>query len=89
MNSFICTSENVQTQLVSKNDTLATIQKTMRELFHTPDNVKTRLWTKYTERTFELLNNLETTVQDSSLFHDQLIIIDKQNSDGSWERQEE
>ena len=89
MNSFICTSENVQTQLVSKNDTLATIQKTMRELFHTPDNVQTRLWTKYTERTFELLNNLETTVQDSSLFHDQLIIIDKQNSDGSWEWQEE
>ena len=81
-------SETVKKKF-SKNDTLATIQKTMRELFHTPDNVQTRLWTKYTERTFELLNNLETTVQDSSLFHDQLIIIDKQNSDGSWERQEE
>ena len=73
----------------SKTDTLATIQKTMRELFNTPDNVHTRLWTKYTERTFELLNNLETTVQDSSLFHGQLIIIDKQKLDGSWERQEE
>ena len=81
-------SETVKKKF-SKNDTLATIQKTMRELFHTPDNVQTRLWTKYTERTFELLNNLETTVQDSSLFHDQLIIIDKQKSDGSWERQEE
>ena len=75
-------------EIAVKNDTLATIQKTMRELFHTPDNVQTRLWTKYTERTFELLNNLETTVQDSSLFHNQLIIIDKQKSEGSWERQE-
>ena len=61
----------------------------MRELFQIPDNVKTRLWTKYTERTFELLSNLETTVQDSSLFHDQLIIVDKQKSDGSWEREDE
>ena len=58
-------SETVKKKF-SKNDTLATIQKTMRELFHTPDNVQTRLWTKYTERTFELLNNLETTVQDFS-----------------------
>ena len=66
----------------SKNDTLAAIQETMRELFHTPDNVQTRLWTKYTEDTFELLNNLETTVQDSPLFHNQLIIIDKQKSNG-------
>ena len=65
------------------------IQKTMCQLFHTPDNVQTRLWKKYTERMFKLFNNLETTVQDSSLFHDQLIIIDKQKSDGSWERQEE
>ena len=81
-------SETVKKKF-SKNDTLATIQKTMRELFHIPDNVQTRLWTKYSERTFELLSNLETTVQDSSLFHDQIIIIDKQKPDGTWERQEE
>ena len=61
----------------------------MHELFHTSENVQTRLWTQYTERPFKLLNNLETTVQDSSLFHNQLIIIDKQNSDGSWEWQED
>ena len=73
----------------SKNDTLATIQKTMHELFHTPDNVQTRLWTKHTELMFELLNNLEITVQDSSLFHGQLIIMDKQKFDGKWEWQEE
>ena len=61
----------------------------MHELFHTSENVQTRLWTQYTERPFELLNNLETTLQDSSLFHNQLIIIDKQKSNGSWERQED
>ena len=67
---------------------MAMIQKTMRELFHTPDNVQTRLWTKYTEHKFELWNNYEITLQDSSLFHNQLIIIAKQKSYSSWERQE-
>ena len=61
----------------------------MRDTFQIPDNVTTRLWTKYSERTFELLNNLETTVQDSSLWYDQVILIEKQNPDGSWERDSE
>ena len=68
------------------NSKMAMIQKTMHELFNTSENVQTWLWTQYTEHTFELLNNLETTVKDSSLFHDQLIIIDRQKSDGNWER---
>ena len=57
----------------------------MMYLFHTSENVQTRLWTQYTERPFKLLNNFETTVQDSLLFHDQLI-IDKQKSDGNWKQ---
>lgn len=70
----------------SKCDSLTTIEKSMRELFNIPDNVSTRLWTKYSEKVFELLPNLDTTIQDSSMFHDQIILIEKQNPDGSWER---
>lgn len=80
-------SETVKKKF-SKNDTLSTIQKTMRELFQIPDNTPTRLWTKYSERSWELLGNVETTVQESSLYHDQLVIIEKQKSDGTWEREE-
>ena len=70
----------------SKCDLLSKIHKTMRDTFQIPDNVTTRLWTKYSERTFEKLSNLETTVQDSSLWYDQVILIEKQNADGTWER---
>lgn len=80
-------SETVKKKF-SKNDTLSTIQKTMRQLFEIPDNTPTRLWTKYSERSWELLGNIETTVQESSLYHDQLVIIEKQKSDGTWEREE-
>ena len=80
-------SETVKKKF-SKDDSLATIQKTMREMYQIPDNVSTRLWTKFSEKTFELLSSLETTVQDSSLYHDTLIIIEKQKSDGTWEREE-
>ena len=80
-------SETVKKKF-SKNDTLATIQKSMLDEFKLDDNVPSRLWTKYSERTFELLSNLDTTVQDSSLFQDQLIIIEQQKADGTWEREE-
>ena len=69
----------------SKADSLLTIQKTMREVFQIPDDTQTRLWIKYSEKAYELLSNLDTSAQDSSLYHDQVIIIERQKSDGSWE----
>ena len=68
----------------SKADSLITIQKTMKEVFQIPDDVPTRLWIKYSEKAYELLSNLETSAQDSSLYHDQVIMIEKQKSDGTW-----
>ena len=68
----------------SKADSLLTIQKTMKEVFQIPDDTQTRLWIKYSEKAYELLSNLDTSAQDSSLYHDQVIIIERQKSDGSW-----
>ena len=68
----------------SKTVSLLTIQKTMKEVFQIPDNTQTRLWIKYPEKAYELLSNLDTTAQDSSLYHDQVIMIERQKSDGSW-----
>ena len=66
----------------SKTDSLLTIQKTMKEIFSIPEGVPTRLWVKYSEKAKELLTNLEmTTVHDASLFHDQVMIIERQKSD--------
>ena len=68
----------------SKADSLLTIQKKMKEVFSIPEDVPTRMWIKYSEKAYELLSNLETSAQDSSLYHDQVIMIERQKSDGTW-----
>jgi len=68
----------------SKADSLLTIQKDMKEVFNIPEDVQTRMWIKYSEKAYELLSNLETSAQDSSLYHDQVIMIERQKSDGTW-----
>ena len=73
----------------SRCDLLSKIHKTMRDIFQIPHNVATRLWTKYPGRIFEKLSNLEMTIQDSSLWYEQVILIEKQNADGTWERDTE
>ena len=60
---------------------------TMRDLFNINSSVSVRLWVKYTSNTFEQLGKLDQTVQDAGLFTGQLIVIEKQNEDGSWPRE--
>ena len=60
----------------------------MRKLFEIPDNVETRLWNRYTANTYEQLTKLDATVQDTGLYSGQPILIEKQNPDGSWPRQQ-
>lgn len=66
----------------------ATIDQEMRKLFEIPDNVETRLWNRYTANTYEQLAKLDATVQDTGLYSGQPILIEKQNPDGSWPRQQ-
>lgn len=44
----------------------------MRRVFNIPEEVETRVWTKYMSNTYDLLSNLEYTVQDAGLYHGQV-----------------
>lgn len=75
------------TKQFSRVDTIATVEKAMRDIFEIPDNKEVRLWNKYMSNTYELLNKVEVTVQDVPLFQGQIIVIEQKNEDGSWPRQ--
>ena len=80
--------EDIRMKKFSKSDTLEHIQKVMRTEFNIAEGSEARLWNKYSSNTFEQLSKLDHTVQDAGLFSGQLIIIEVQNEDGSWPRQE-
>ena len=44
----------------------------MRTLFNIAEEAETRVWTKYMSNTYELLSNLEYTVQDAGLYQGQV-----------------
>jgi len=68
----------------SKADTMDNVISVMRELFDISENVEVRLWVKFTSNSYEKLSKLDSTVQDAGLFPGQLILIEKQNEDGTW-----
>ncbi|XP_032242140.2 ubiquitin carboxyl-terminal hydrolase 4 [Nematostella vectensis] len=79
--------DTVVTQQFSKGDTIGHIVSTMKNLFSIPEESETRLWNKYMSNTFELLSNMEQSVQDAGLYQGQTLVIEQQNEDGSWQRQ--
>ncbi|XP_048874257.1 ubiquitin carboxyl-terminal hydrolase 4-like isoform X2 [Brienomyrus brachyistius] len=79
--------DKVVTRHFSKADTVGTIEKEMRKLFGIPMEKETRLWNKYMSNTFEQLNKMDGTVQDSGLFQGQMLVIEQKNEDGAWSRQ--
>ncbi|KAJ8409354.1 hypothetical protein AAFF_G00235520 [Aldrovandia affinis] len=80
--------ENVVTRHFSKADTIDTIEKEMKSLFDIPTEMETRLWNKYMSNTYEQLNKMDSTVQDAGLFQGQVLVIERQNADGTWPRQD-
>ena len=44
----------------------------MKEIFEIPAEAETRLWNKYMSSSYELLSNLEQTVQDAGLYQGQV-----------------
>ena len=71
----------------SKSDTIGTIDKEMRKLFSIPEDAETRLWTKYSQSTYEQLTKMESTVQDVGIYSSQVILIERKSEDGTWPRQ--
>ncbi|XP_024067125.1 ubiquitin carboxyl-terminal hydrolase 4 [Terrapene carolina triunguis] len=78
---------NVLTCHFSKADTIATIEKQMRQLFNIPSEKETRLWSRYMSNAYEQVSNLDSTVQDAGLYHGQVLLIEMKNEDGTWPRQ--
>ncbi|XP_078369197.1 ubiquitin carboxyl-terminal hydrolase 4-like [Oculina patagonica] len=75
------------TKQFSKGDTVGHVMSQMRTVFDIPEEAETRVWTKYMSNTYELLSNLEYTVQDAGLYQGQVLIIEQKNEDGTWQRQ--
>lgn len=44
----------------------------MKTIFNIPEDAETRVWNKYMSSTYELLSNLEYTVQDAGLYQGQV-----------------
>ena len=54
----------------------AEIVSVMKDIFSIPEETETKLWNKYMSNTYELLGNMEQTVQDAGLYQGQ---VNKQN----------
>ena len=55
----------------------------MRQLFDVPENVKTKLWRRYSANRLDRLNTLEQTLYETGFLDNQLLILEKQ-VDGKW-----
>ncbi|KAL8212257.1 UNVERIFIED_CONTAM: ubiquitin carboxyl-terminal hydrolase [Gekko kuhli] len=78
---------NLVSSYFSKADTVATIEKEMRELFNVPADKEIRLWSRYMSNTYEQLSKLDSTIQDAGLYQGQVVLIEMKNEDGTWPRQ--
>lgn len=47
----------------------------MKKAFDIAEDAETRVWTKYMSNTYELLSNLEYSVQDAGLYQGQVYIF--------------
>lgn len=59
----------------------------MRKVYEIPDEVETRMWRCHSADEIDELTKEESTVQDTGLFEDQLLVIETRSEDGSWVRQ--
>ncbi|ROL45456.1 Ubiquitin carboxyl-terminal hydrolase 15 [Anabarilius grahami] len=78
--------DSIVTRRFSKADTIDTIEREMRKLFSIPDEKETRLWNKYMNNRFELLNKLNSTILEAGLFDGQVLVVEQKNEDGTWSR---
>lgn len=78
--------QTLVTRQFSKGDTVGQVVSEMKKVFNIPEDAETRVWNKYMSSTYELLSNLEFTVQDAGLYQGQVLIIEQKNEDGTWQR---
>ncbi|PNF33355.1 Ubiquitin carboxyl-terminal hydrolase 15 [Cryptotermes secundus] len=86
----LCKDFNLENEIrhkFSKIDTVGHVGKTMRKLYEIPDEVETRIWYCCAPNEFNELTKEESTVQDSGLCQNQLLVIETRSEDGSWNHQ--
>ena len=54
------------------------------KLFELPDDSTTQVWNAYGATAFEVLKDPQKTISGASLFPGQLLVIEKQTSEGRW-----
>ncbi|XP_067683903.1 ubiquitin carboxyl-terminal hydrolase 15-like isoform X3 [Haliotis asinina] len=75
------------TRQFSRADTIADLEKMMRQEFSISEDKEVRLWNRYMSSTYEHLNKPDNTLQDAGLYQGQVIVIEEKNEDGTWPRQ--
>lgn len=70
----------------SRLDTIDDVRKVMVTCFEISPERKVRLWQKFTSgnTSYEPLDQLSQTVQQAGLYQGQSIVIESQNTDGTW-----
>ena len=53
---------------------LGHIESEMRKIFSIPNEVETRVWAKYMSNTYDVLNNMESTLMGAFLYNEQVHI---------------
>ncbi|XP_022252352.1 ubiquitin carboxyl-terminal hydrolase 15-like isoform X2 [Limulus polyphemus] len=86
----LCENSNLEhciSHKFSKDDTVGYIEKVMKRLFDIPENKETRMWIKSNSNTYDYLSSKDTAIEDSIICQGQVLVIEKQNDDGTWPRQ--
>lgn len=55
-------------------------------MFSVPEDAKTRLWYRFSTNTLEMITDKLKTIQAESLYDAQIVLLEVQNADGSWPR---
>jgi len=78
--------ERKVTRSYSKVNTVAKVAKDMKEIFSIPEEEEVRVWSRFVTCTYELINKMDLSLQDSSLSSGQILILE-QKENGEWPRQ--
>ncbi|OQR71698.1 ubiquitin carboxyl-terminal hydrolase 4-like, partial [Tropilaelaps mercedesae] len=85
----ICLHPNIddlKTTRFSRVATLEEVDRVARSVFSVPEDANTRLWHRFSTNTLEMITDKSKTIQDESLYSAQVVLLEVQNSNGSWPR---
>ena len=72
--------------LISRCDTMRTLDSKMRELYSIAPDKQTRVCNRYKQPSYELIEDMFEEAQDRGLLDGQVVLLEVQNVDGTWPR---